>query len=120
MPLGQATVVEGMPPVVPPPGDAPEQARTVVGKPIVQPVTPAQPVQRFQPDGEVGDGSETVVGSAAQFATAPIQLEVTIAGGKPVYYNLDKPRYTIGRNTENDIVISSPIVSRRQAVLEKV
>lgn len=122
VPLAQATVIEGMPPVIPPPVAAPEQARAVAGKPIAQPVTPAQPgapAQRFQPDGEVGDGSETVVGAAAQFATAPIQLEVTIAGGKPVYYNLDKPRYTIGRNTENDIIISSPIVSRRQAVLEK-
>ena len=46
-------------------------------------------------------------------------LNVTIAGGQGQSFSLDKPRYTLGRSSDNDIVIASPIVSSHHAVLEK-
>jgi len=49
---------------------------------------------------------------------SPPTLVVTIAGDEPQEFTLTKEILTLGRAEENDIVISSLIVSRRQAVLE--
>jgi ABC-type multidrug transport system ATPase subunit/pSer/pThr/pTyr-binding forkhead associated (FHA) protein len=62
---------------------------------------------------------ETVLGGPLDEAPILPQLEVTIAGAPPQLYTLDGARYTLGRAAENNIVISSPIVSRRMAVLER-
>jgi ABC-type multidrug transport system ATPase subunit/pSer/pThr/pTyr-binding forkhead associated (FHA) protein len=52
--------------------------------------------------------------------TIPPRLVVTIAGGQPQSYTLDKQTITLGRIPENDIVIDSQIVSRFHARLEQV
>lgn len=131
----QATIIEGMPPVIPPAPVTPDKVETVVRMPrgqqpppppAQQPIPPNQQQTQYssQPPAvphpqAAGDSMHTVIGVPQQAVAAPTQLEVTIAGGKPVFYTLAKPRYTIGRNAENDIVISSPIVSRHHAILEK-
>ena len=43
----------------------------------------------------------------------PSKLVVTIAGQSPTTHILDRQRMTIGRSEDNDIVISSPLVSRQ-------
>ena len=48
------------------------------------------------------------------------ELTVTIAGQPGQTYSLDKDRITVGRSEENDIVISSRIISRQHAFLERV
>ena len=66
-------------------------------------------------------GQKTVLGSSV--VPAPVQspqIEVTIAGQKPQVYPLNKAEITLGRLAGSDILISSPIISRRQAVLHQV
>ena len=48
------------------------------------------------------------------------ELVVTVSGGAPQTYRLERDRYTIGRSEDNDIVIASKIVSRHHARLEKI
>lgn len=45
-------------------------------------------------------------------------LVVTVAGSEPQEFKLEKVKLTLGRADENDIVIPSLIVSRRQATLQ--
>jgi ABC-type multidrug transport system ATPase subunit/pSer/pThr/pTyr-binding forkhead associated (FHA) protein len=49
----------------------------------------------------------------------PPQLVVTVAGENAQTYTLAKERLTLGRATDNDIVLSSRIVSGHHAVLER-
>jgi ABC transport system ATP-binding/permease protein len=72
------------------------------------------------------DVNKTVLGDVIDNArlnshlpTQPSQLEVTIAGGKPVTYTLNRAELSIGRQDGNDIVISSPIVSRKLGTLKQ-
>ena len=67
-------------------------------------------------------GLQTVVGEAPQLLehASPPKLIVSIAGGSSQTHILARPTLTIGRMEGNDIVISSPIVSRQHARLEKV
>lgn len=51
---------------------------------------------------------------------APPQLTVALAGGDTQAYKLTQETLTIGRAEDNDIVISSKIVSRHHARLERV
>ncbi len=53
-------------------------------------------------------------------AKSPVQLQVAVAGASPQTYMLDKPKMTIGRAEDNDIVVPSRIVSRHHAILERV
>ena len=53
-------------------------------------------------------------------AASPVQFQVAVAGALPQTYALDKPKMTIGRAEDNDIVVPSRIVSRHHAVLERV
>ena len=53
-------------------------------------------------------------------AHSPAQFQVAVAGAPPQTYTLDKAHLNIGRADDNDIVISSRIVSRHHAVLERV
>jgi ABC-type multidrug transport system ATPase subunit len=62
---------------------------------------------------------KTILGEAPEIAEQPAQLEVTIAGGKPVLFTLNKETITIGRLEGNDIAIPSPIVSRELAILRQ-
>ncbi len=48
------------------------------------------------------------------------QLLITIAGNSPRAYTLRDERITLGRASDNSIVLASPIVSGRHAVMEKV
>jgi ABC-type multidrug transport system ATPase subunit len=50
--------------------------------------------------------------------TQPSELIITVAGQAEVTHNLDKPRISIGRAEDNDIVIPSPIVSRYHGHIE--
>jgi pSer/pThr/pTyr-binding forkhead associated (FHA) protein len=52
--------------------------------------------------------------------SSPASLVVTVAGAAPKTYTLLRERITLGRSEDNDIVISSPIVSRHHAQLERV
>ena len=55
----------------------------------------------------------------ASMSNVPPKLLVTIAGQETKTYTLTKPRLTLGRADDNDIVVNSPIVSRHHAALEK-
>ena len=63
----------------------------------------------------------TIIGETSLSSTpaSPPQLTITIAGQKSSNYSLTLPAITIGRATDNDIVIDSRIVSRHHARLEK-
>ena len=70
----------------------------------------------------VGGIPQTVLEEAVpqtRHISAP-QLVVTISGSAPRFYPLTRERITIGRSEENDIVISSPVVSRRHARLDHI
>ncbi len=95
-PSSQATMIEGMRPGIQ------EPAATVIQAGRVEPA---------------GRNAETVIGAPEPPSPTPAQFEVTVAGGKPQVYSLSKPRYTVGRATENDIVIPSKIVSRHHFML---
>ncbi len=56
--------------------------------------------------------------SPSDFSQPP-QLVVTVAGGETRSFPLVKDQISLGRHAENDVVIASPIVSGRHAVLEK-
>jgi ABC-type multidrug transport system ATPase subunit/pSer/pThr/pTyr-binding forkhead associated (FHA) protein len=83
-----------------------------------------------QPDerashGKVGaDGAiaETVLAEEFGLKESPSlpQLTVALAGGDTRAYELTKETLTLGRAEDNDITISSKIVSRHQARLERV
>lgn len=64
----------------------------------------------------------TVVGEEVEFPTLaqPPELIVTVAGDEPSRYPMTKSSITLGRSPENDIIIGSKIVSRRQAKIEQV
>ncbi|MBN2503597.1 MAG: FHA domain-containing protein, partial [Anaerolineales bacterium] len=53
-----------------------------------------------------------------QSATPP-ELSVGVAGSVPMVYTLTKDRITFGRAGDNDIVIGSPIVSRKHGYFER-
>jgi ABC-type multidrug transport system ATPase subunit/pSer/pThr/pTyr-binding forkhead associated (FHA) protein len=55
----------------------------------------------------------------APYLEEPPQLTVVIAGASSQIYPLDRPRITLGRAEDNDIVIPSKIVSRHHAVLTR-
>src|SRR5688572_4252940 len=67
-------------------------------------------------------GSQTVMGEDIESLVnaSPPKLIVSIAGGSSQTHLLTRPTLTIGRVEGNDIVISSPIVSRQHARLERV
>ena len=101
--LGQAvTITYETPVAIPQDGNA-----TVIGS--VAPAMPAGDLQTV-----FGEGPKLPV------ETAPPQLLVTVAGGSPQTHILTRPTLTIGRVEENDIVISSQIVSRQHARLEQI
>jgi len=68
------------------------------------------------------DPQMTMIGqevSAVQDLTPP-QLIVAIAGQAPKTYTLSNQKVTIGRASDNEIVIDSRIVSRHHAYLERI
>jgi len=86
-------------------------AATVVGS------APAPP-QASPSDGVVHTMLDSDFDFGAESFTSPAELTITVAGSQPTTYRLDKPIYTIGRDPSNDIVVSSPIVSRHHGQLE--
>lgn len=64
--------------------------------------------------------AKTLEGEAlAEEQAVPPQLIVSIAGQEPRTYNLIRARLTLGRASDNDIVVPSPIISGLQATLER-
>lgn len=68
-----------------------------------------------------GEREATVLGEELpeMLPSLPPTLTITIAGQKPIAFNLTQPVIRIGRATDNDIVIDSRIVSRYHARLEQ-
>lgn len=79
-------------------------ARTAVQKPAA-----TQQQQAVQTPREQGE----------ERTTAPPRFAVQIAGNPQQTFALDRERITIGRAEDNDIILSSPIVSRHHAYLER-
>ncbi len=82
----------------------------------------AKTVARPTPEMPVGS-MQTVIGEmpvVSQIDAGPPQLVVAIAGESPQTYLLTGQSLTIGRQEGNDIVITSPLVSRNHARLDKV
>ena len=82
--------------------------------------------QRYSPDETLEEAAppaqaQTALGAGLPPGTMdlPPQLVVTIAGGEPQAFNLIKEHISLGRTAENDIIVNSPIVSGRHAILEK-
>ena len=63
--------------------------------------------------------AQTTVGEVLPPMGAAPQLSVTIAGSEPKIYTLNKKKLTFGRGEDNDIVISSPVISRNHGYIEK-
>jgi ABC-type multidrug transport system ATPase subunit/pSer/pThr/pTyr-binding forkhead associated (FHA) protein len=85
--------------------------------------------------GPAGDATEVRVLPEEQLASPPTAIEepsprpvqiehpklsVTVSGAAKQSYELNKAQITIGRNPDNDIVLSSPIISRYHARLSKI
>jgi ABC-type multidrug transport system ATPase subunit len=66
--------------------------------------------------------AETLIGEEPLLPDleGPARLVITISGDNPQTQILEKPKISIGRADDNDITISSKIVSRYHAVLNKV
>ncbi len=100
--LGQAITL-----VYTTPAEVNEPDATVVGAKKPTPVVVSHVAQTT-----IGD--EPMISAAA----GPRKLIVTVAGEPPKSYNLTRSALSIGRLEDNDIVISSPIVSGKHARLE--
>lgn len=64
-------------------------------------------------------GKTQVAEEKPENAPPPPQMIVSIAGSEPRIYHLVRERLLVGRGQDNDIVISSPIVSGRHMSLER-
>ncbi|MCL4561955.1 MAG: FHA domain-containing protein [Chloroflexi bacterium] len=71
---------------------------------------------------QVKPSPETVfdTGTRLEIPSKPPDLVVSIAGEMPATYSLVGDNTSIGRSKENDVVISSMIISRQQATIERV
>ncbi|MBK7895145.1 MAG: protein kinase [Anaerolineaceae bacterium] len=97
-------------PFPPPPGNVEEDATPSLLPPegYVPPqkngqAAPANGLRQTSPPPEIGD-----------------QIVITGQGRAPRHFGMTKPQITVGRSSDNDIVLSSLDVSRRHARLEKV
>jgi len=77
------------------------------------------PFQREQSSRTVMDSDLTAGAVQASLSNVPPNLLVTIAGQDTKTYTLTKDHITLGRADDNDIVVSSQIMSRHHASLEK-
>ncbi|MGW8226414.1 MAG: FHA domain-containing protein, partial [Anaerolineales bacterium] len=112
-------------------GSAPLKAGDVIGLGLTiklvfsQPLaTEIQDVRDFLPaTPDVPAGvAQTVIGEALPMDAKPAippQFLVTVAGAAPEVHTLTSDSITIGRGDDNDIIISSNIVSRHHARLER-
>ena len=96
---------------------------TLIEQAPQQPIIPAQPPPA--PSGSNPPNLEpqmTMMGQEIPISKeiTPPQLTVAIAGQAINTYRLSKPRVTIGRAEDNEIVIDLPIVSRHHAYLDRV
>lgn len=82
-------------------------------KTAMRPATPVPSVPSHVMQTTIGDEVSLPV------ASGPRQLVVTIAGENPKNYSLTRTSYSIGRLDDNDIVVSSPIVSGHHARIEQ-
>ena len=80
-----------------------------------QAVPTAGKAQAVKPDMTIVD-----MGIDSKLPSKPDTLTVTIAGQPSQSYKLVNDRITLGRAEDNDIVISSGIISRQHAYLERV
>lgn len=79
---------------------------------VSAPGAPPAEISKTMLDVEGGQGAALLSALAV-----PPSLVVTVAGQEPQEYVLTKERITLGRAEDNDIVVSSMIVSRHHAVL---
>ncbi len=99
--------------------ELPVQATLVEGTQI-ESLLPAGTLQeQLPPTNATLVGEESLTGLRFQPAQPP-QLIVTIAGEPPQSYPLTQPQIHLGRSPENQLIVNSPIVSRRHAILEQV
>jgi len=102
--------------------DQPNTAVTLVYEAAVPSAAPAQaarpgvqPAVQHSPGGTMLDVDFDDIGPST---LTPPELVVTIAGQPAQIHRLGKPRLSIGRAPENDIIIPSEIVSRYHGHLE--
>ena len=131
-----ATVFEGAGVAVPPPAPAP--AAPHVPPPTAAPARPPAPPARPQPPAArppmppaqpaapgappptlMGDIGDLSLMGAGPRSGPPAQLVIEQSGAPTRTIDLTQPVYTLGRADGNDIQISSPIVSRQHARLER-
>ena len=132
--------VRSAPPVPTPPVSAPlpphyEEPPATIAHPVTPPLVSAPPPVAATPLRTSEEPGATMIGNfslsedmfksggqtsgGTALPTGPLSLSIQIAGGMAEDHPLTKVVYEIGRLPENDIVINSPIVSRRHARLEK-
>lgn len=94
---------------------------------LEQPAVPHPPRQNGQNEEEAtpalrsnaaGEPSPTIIQTSPPPAVGD-QIIITGQGRAPRHFSMNKPQITIGRAPDNDIVLSSPDVSRRHARLEQ-
>jgi ABC-type multidrug transport system ATPase subunit/pSer/pThr/pTyr-binding forkhead associated (FHA) protein len=114
VPAASATMIEGVLPL---------ENATVIDEPHSEPSVrieePGQPANVVQPD----HGAQMTMISQDMPIPAkatPPQLLVAIAGQAAEAFTLEKQKVTLGRASDNEMVIDSRIVSRHHAYLEKV
>lgn len=72
-----------------------------------------------QTPSEVDRAAETQFGSDhLMHPASPPKLMVQVAGGQSISYTLEGEHFSIGRNPENDIILSSQIVSGKHAQID--
>jgi len=89
--------------------------------PVVAPPPPTPQVPKPPLAAQPAGGATMIYEDFLDIASkSPAQLQVVIAGALAQTYTLDRPKVSIGRAEDNDIVVPSRIVSRYHAVLEQV
>jgi ABC-type multidrug transport system ATPase subunit/pSer/pThr/pTyr-binding forkhead associated (FHA) protein len=98
----------------------PVEATLFEGTQLESVITPAAPTGTLQE--QLPSTNATMIGEEAlpDLRRQPPQITVTIAGEPPRTYTLTRPQLHLGRSPENDLIIASPIVSRRHAILEQI
>ncbi len=87
---------------------------------LLEPAAPGPGGAVQSPPAEVNRGAETQLGQEPVVQELPPpRLAVVVAGGESRVYTLEQPRTTLGRASDNDIVLPSPIVSAHHAIIEQ-
>jgi ABC transport system ATP-binding/permease protein len=110
-----AAPAHAAPPAAAPAAQPPAQPPRRPAPPPQQPGTPGSPAPTLM--GDINDLG--LMGAAGQGRGTPSQLIIEQSGSPTRTIDLTQPVYTLGRAEGNDIQITSPIVSRQHARLER-